>query len=69
MADPKDMYQCQVSNCGYVYDPDKGDRKGAIPAGTAFKDLPDEWKCPMCGSSGKTFRPLAGPGSVVEEGI
>ena len=22
MADPKDMYRCPVSNCGYVYDPD-----------------------------------------------
>ena len=69
MADPKDMYQCQVSNCGYVYDPDRGDVKGKIPAGTAFKDLPDDWQCPHCGSSKKTFRPLAGPGSVVAEGI
>ena len=69
MADPKDMYQCQVSNCGYVYDPDRGDAKGKIPAGTAFKDLPDDWQCPHCGSSKKTFRPLAGPGSVLEEGI
>ncbi len=69
MADPKDMYQCQVSNCGYVYDPDKGDKKGKIPAGTAFKDIPDDWVCPSCGSSKKTFRPLAGPGSVIAEGI
>ena len=69
MADPKDMYQCQVSNCGYVYDPDRGDVKGKIPAGTAFKDLPDDWQCPHCGSSKKTFRPLAGPGSVLAEGI
>lgn len=69
MADPKDMYQCQVSNCGYVYDPDKGDAKGKIPAGTAFKDIPDDWQCPHCGSSKKTFRPLAGPGSVLTEGI
>ncbi len=69
MADPKDMYQCQVSNCGYVYDPDKGDAKGKIPAGTAFKDIPDDWQCPHCGSSKKTFRPLAGPGSVLAEGI
>lgn len=69
MAEPKDMYQCQVSNCGYVYDPDKGDKKGNIAAGTAFKDIPEDWKCPFCGSSKKTFRPLAGPGSVIAEGI
>ena len=30
MSDPKDMYQCQVANCGYIYDPDRGDRKGKI---------------------------------------
>jgi rubredoxin len=68
MADPKDMYQCQVSNCGYVYDPDKGEPKTNTPAGTAFKDLPEDWVCPFCGSSAKTFRPLAGPGSVLAEG-
>ena len=60
-------YVCSV--CGYVYDPDKGDAKGKIPAGTAFKDIPDDWQCPHCGSSKKTFRPLAGPGSVLAEGI
>ncbi|MBM9538438.1 rubredoxin [Desulfobulbus alkaliphilus] len=69
MADPKDMYQCQVSNCGYIYDPDKGNAKTNIPPGTAFKDIPDDWQCPFCGSSKKTFRPLAGPGSVLAEGI
>ncbi|MEJ2222847.1 MAG: rubredoxin, partial [Desulfobacterales bacterium] len=25
------MYQCQTVNCGYIYDPDRGDRKGKIP--------------------------------------
>ena len=39
MADPKDMYRCPVSNCGYVYDPDRGDKRRKIPAGTRFEDL------------------------------
>ena len=30
MAEPKDMYQCQTVNCGFIYNPDKGDRKGKI---------------------------------------
>lgn len=68
MAAPEQMYQCQVSNCGWIYDPGRGDRKGKIQAGIDFKDLPDTWKCPICGASKKTFRPLAGPGSVQEEG-
>jgi rubredoxin len=67
MARPEDMYQCQTTNCGYIYDPDRGDRKGKIPKGTPFEDLPDDWKCPVCGATKKSFRPLAGPGSVKEE--
>jgi len=30
---------------------------------------PEEWKCPVCGASKKNFRPLAGPGSVVAQGV
>ena len=32
-------YVCSV--CGYIYDPAEHD-------GTAFEDLPDDWKCPRC---------------------
>ncbi len=32
-------YVCSV--CGYVYDPAEHD-------GTAFEDLPEDWKCPRC---------------------
>ncbi len=67
MAAPENMWQCQTTNCGYIYNPDKGDRKGKIPAGTAFEVLPETWKCPVCGATRKAFRPLAGPGSTLEE--
>ncbi|MEA2115437.1 MAG: rubredoxin, partial [Thermodesulfobacteriota bacterium] len=56
-------------DCGYIYDPDRGDRKGKIAKGVAFDDLPDDWRCPNCGASRKAFRPLAGPGSTIAEGI
>jgi len=69
MADRKEMYQCQMQTCGYIYDPDRGDRKNKTPTGTAFKDLPETWKCPVCGAGTKFFRPLAGRGSVEEDGI
>ncbi len=39
-------YICSI--CGYVYDPAKGDPTRGVPAGTAFEDLPDDWKCPRC---------------------
>ncbi len=67
MANPEEMYQCQTVNCGYVYDPDRGDRRGKIARGTRFEDLPDDWRCPVCGAGKKMFKPLAGPGSVKED--
>jgi rubredoxin len=67
MSKPEDMWQCQMTNCGFIYDPARGDKKGKIPPGTRFEDLPEDWHCPCCGASKKMFRPLAGPGSVVAE--
>jgi rubredoxin len=49
-------YQCSV--CGYVYDPAAGDPSSGVPAGTAFEDLPDDWVCPVCGSTKDKFRPI-----------
>jgi rubredoxin len=50
------IYQCQTSNCGYMYNPEKGDRKGKIAKGVFFEDLPDDWKCPICGAGKKMFK-------------
>lgn len=48
-----DKYRCVI--CGYVYDPEKG--AGIMhPAGTAFEDLPDIWKCPVCGAPKNQFK-------------
>lgn len=66
MARPEEMYQCQTVNCGYIYDPDKGHKRGNIPPGTSFEDLPEDWKCPICRAGKQCFRPLAGPGSTKE---
>ncbi len=60
MAKPEDMHQCQTSNCGYIYNPDKGCKKGKVPAGTCWDDLPEDYRCPVCGASKKMFKPLAG---------
>ncbi len=67
MAEPENIYQCQTANCGYIYNPDKGDRKGKIAKGSDFTKLPDDWKCPVCGAGERAFKPLAGPGSVTDE--
>ena len=46
-------YVCSI--CGYVYDPEKGDPDHGIPAGTAFEDLPEDWRCPRCRQGKEKF--------------
>ena len=46
-------YECTV--CGYIYDPAKGDPESDIPPGTSFKDLPEDWVCPVCGVGKEDF--------------
>lgn len=46
-------YKCSI--CGHVYDPDLGDEDYGIPKGTKFEDLPDDWKCPVCGAEKDDF--------------
>lgn len=58
MNDPKDMWQCQMANCGYFYNPEKGDRKGRIEKGVKFDSLPEDWHCPVCGAGKKAFKCL-----------
>ena len=41
-------YRCKM--CGFVYDDDKQKVK--------FEDLPDDWKCPMCGAPKSLFEPV-----------
>ena len=46
-------YQCSV--CGYIYDPEQGDREGDVKPGTPFEELPDDWVCPVCGAAKEQF--------------
>jgi rubredoxin len=46
------------ANCGYVYDPAKGDPMSGIPSGTPFADLPEGWVCPMCYAAKSQFDEL-----------
>ena len=59
MAEPKDMWRCQMTNCGFVYDPDRGDKRGKIPPGVPFVNLPESWRCPVCKASKRSFQCLA----------
>ncbi len=48
-----EKYVCLL--CGYVYDPEVGEPDEGIEAGTAFENLPDDYKCPLCGASKSQF--------------
>lgn len=48
-----DCYECR--SCGYSYEPVKGDSRAKIPQGTAFEDLPVNWRCPVCSAPKKRF--------------
>jgi rubredoxin len=48
-----DRFECRA--CGYTYDPNKGDPKNKIIAGTPFTVLPTTWKCPVCGAQKSLF--------------
>jgi rubredoxin len=50
-----ELHEFVCEQCGYIYNPQKGDRKGKIPPGVAFEDLPEEWVCPLCGARKTRF--------------
>ncbi|MGV2830054.1 rubredoxin [Myxosarcina sp. GI1(2024)] len=54
-------YECR--SCGYVYEPAKGDSQRQISAGTLFKDLPDDWRCPVCGVRKTQFTNIGAKGA------
>ncbi|MHC1626393.1 MAG: rubredoxin [Methanoculleaceae archaeon] len=51
-----DRYRSSI--CGHVYDPEKGEPKQDIPAGTPFEDLSDDWRCPVCLATEGRFKPM-----------
>jgi rubredoxin len=51
-----EKYIC--ANCGYIYDPARGDPGQGIAAGTSFEDLPEDWHCPVCYADKDMFDPI-----------
>lgn len=61
--DPKTLDQYECAACGYVYEPTKGDNTSNIAPGTAFEELPDSWRCPVCGARKNRFNNLGPKGN------
>ncbi len=51
-----EKYIC--TNCGYVYDPEKGIPEKGIDPGTPFEELPDDFRCPVCNVTKDQFDKL-----------
>ena len=52
-VDNNAKYECTV--CKYIYNPKVGNEKAGIMPETQFKDLPEEWVCPVCGERKDMF--------------
>lgn len=61
-AQPLDRYECRA--CGYIYEPEKGDSSGGIPAGTPFEELPVTWRCPVCTARAAAFANIGPSGTA-----
>jgi hemerythrin-like domain-containing protein/rubredoxin len=53
-----DLTKWKCTVCDYVYDPLKGDPTRGIKAGTAFKELPENWTCPVCFAPKSAFKEM-----------
>ena len=53
MEDESKKYECL--RCGWIYDLAEGDHDGGIKHGTTLKDIPQNWKCPVCGAAKSDF--------------
>jgi rubredoxin len=51
-----ERWACTV--CGYVYIPEIGHRKSGILPGTKWEDIPQYWRCPLCGAGKNQFEKL-----------
>ena len=41
--------------CGFLYDEAEGLPEHGLPPGTRWRDIPDDWRCPDCGTPKHEF--------------
>jgi alkane 1-monooxygenase len=55
-----EVLAARCPGCGYTYEVAAGNELEGFAAGTAWKDIPDDWCCPDCGVREKVdFVPLS----------
>lgn len=58
LLSPAAVLECGV--CWQVYDPSVGDAVWGVEPGVAFRDLPDQWRCPSCDAPREKFMVVNG---------
>ncbi len=59
MTDPaRALRRWLCEACGLVYDEARGDPDSGLAPGTRFEDIPEDWRCPVCGVGKADFRPI-----------
>jgi rubredoxin len=46
-------WQCRT--CGYIYDEAAGEPDAGLAPGTRWQDIPEDFKCPLCGTAKADF--------------
>ncbi|MBS7537525.1 [NiFe]-hydrogenase assembly chaperone HybE [Ancylobacter lacus] len=59
---PGAVLECKI--CWHVYDPAEGCEHWQVPPGTAFADLPEDWRCPRCDGARDQFMVIDARGGV-----
>jgi len=49
------MHKWQCITCGFIYDEAEGYPDDGIAPGTKWKDVPEDWVCPECGTPKDDF--------------
>ncbi len=49
-------WRCKI--CAYIYDEDLGNPDQGISPGTKFEELPEDYKCPICGVGKDMFEKI-----------
>ncbi len=63
------MTRWKCRKCSFIYDPRVGDPDGGIPPGTPFEQIPDNWRCPVCGVTKRDFYSLGTPQPAVAPAV
>ncbi|WP_250532324.1 rubredoxin [Caballeronia sp. ATUFL_F1_KS39] len=47
------IWECRI--CGFIYDESQGLPEDGIPPGTRWEDVPQDWRCSVCGAKKTDF--------------